>query len=255
MSQTAQITAPAGRLDGKTICVSAAGQGIGRAITERLIRDGANVHASDIDAGFLEGLDTKTATQVDATDPEAVETWLGGVSRIDGMVHAVGFVHQGTIEDCTLEDWRKTQSISFDSAFYVLKSAIPRMKQNGGSVILIASVASSIRGYPKRAAYGASKGGVIGLMKACAADYLADGIRVNAICPGVVETPSLQVRIAEMVTELGSEAAARQWFLDRQPSGRFAKPEEIAGTCAWLASPDASFVTGQTINVDGGITI
>lgn len=255
MSPITDIIAAPGRLDGKTICVTAAGQGIGRAIAERMIRDGAIVHASDVNGGLLEGLDATSTTPVDATDPQAVEAWLSGVGQIDGMVHAVGYVHQGSIEECSLDDWRKTQSISFDSAFYVLKSAIPRMKQNGGAVVLIASVASSIRGYPKRAAYGAAKGGVIGLMKACAADYLPDGIRVNAICPGVVDSPSLKERISELAKEMGSESAARQWFLDRQPSGRFAQPEEIAGTCAWLASQDASFVTGQTINVDGGITI
>jgi len=217
--------------------------------------EGANVHASDVNSGLLKDLSATSTAQVDATDPEAVDAWLSGIGRIDVLVHAVGYVHHGSIEECSLDDWRKSQSISFDSAFYVLKSGIPLMKENGGSVIVIASVASSIRGYPKRAAYGAAKGGVIGLMKACAADYLPDGIRVNAICPGVVDTPSLSERISEMAKEMGSESAARQWFLDRQPSGRFAQPEEIAGTCVWLASQDAGFVTGQTINVDGGITI
>lgn len=243
------------RLSGTMACVTAAGQGIGRAIAARLIREGAEVHASDLDAGLLAGLDAASTAAVDATDQEAVRAWLGQFERIDTLVHAVGYVHQGTVEECSAEDWRKTTAITLDSAFYVIKHALPRMKQNGGSIVLIASIASSIKGYPRRAAYGAAKGGVIGLMKACAADYLGDGIRVNAICPGVVDTPSLRERIKSMADELGGLDAAERWFLDRQPAGRFAQPDDIAGTCAWLASTDGSFVTGQTLHIDGGITI
>ncbi|WP_372574322.1 SDR family oxidoreductase [Ruegeria jejuensis] len=236
-------------------CVTAAGQGIGRAIAERFVAEGAQVHVSDIDSRLLNGLAAASTTAVDATDPVAVEDWLSNHDRIDIMVHAVGFVHHGTVETTTDQDWRKSQSICLDSAFHVTRAVVPRMKANGGAVVLIASLASSVKGYPFRAAYGAAKGGVIGLMKACAADYLEHGIRFNAICPGVVDTPSLRQRIADLAEELGSVEAAEAWFLKRQPAGRFASADEIAATCAWLVSAGGGFVTGQTINVDGGISI
>ncbi|WP_235913053.1 SDR family oxidoreductase [Oceanomicrobium pacificus] len=244
-----------GRLAGQVACVTAAGQGIGRAIAERLAAEGATVHASDLDGTLLDGLDAASCSAVDATDAGAVGRWLDGIGTVDCVAHAVGFVHHGTVEGTSDADWRKSQSICLDSAFHVTRAAVPLMKARGGSVTLVASLASSIKGYPFRAAYGAAKGGVIGLMKACAADYLQDGIRFNAICPGVVDTPSLRARIAALAEELGGLDAAEAWFLERQPAGRFARPEEIAGTCAWLASADAGFVTGQTINVDGGISI
>lgn len=246
---------PQQRLSGQIACITAAGQGIGRAIAERFLAEGADVHVSDIDGGLLKDLCATTATAVDATDPAAVENWLAQYNRIDIMAHAVGFVHHGTVEGTKDQDWRKSQSICLDSAFHVTRAAVPRMKAQGGAVILIASLASSLKGYPFRAAYGAAKGGVIGLMKACAADYINDGIRFNAICPGVVDTPSLRQRISNLAEELGSIGAAEKWFLDRQPAGRFASPDEIAATAAWLASPDGGFVTGQAINVDGGISI
>ncbi len=246
---------PQQRLSGQVACVTAAGQGIGRAIAERFLAEGAEVHVSDIDAKLLDGLEAASTTAVDATDPEAVENWLSRRARIEVMAHAVGFVHHGTVEGTTDADWRRSQAICLDSAFHVARSAVPRMREHGGSVILVASLASSLKGYPFRAAYGAAKGGVIGLMKACAADYMKDGIRFNALCPGVVDTPSLRQRIADLAEELGSPEAAEKWFLDRQPAGRFAKPEEIASTAAWLASADGAFVTGQTVNVDGGISI
>lgn len=246
---------PQKRLVGQIACVTAAGQGIGRAVAERFLAEGAEVHVSDIDPDLLVDLDATSATAVDATNPEAVESWLSNHDRVDVMAHAVGFVHHGTVEGTTDQDWRKSQSICLDSAFHVCRAAVPRMKTHGGAVVLIASLASSVKGYPFRAAYGAAKGGVIGLMKACAADYINDGIRFNALCPGVVDTPSLRQRIADMAKELGSAEAAEAWFLERQPAGRFATADEIAAACAWLVSADGAFVTGQAINVDGGISI
>jgi 2-keto-3-deoxy-L-fuconate dehydrogenase len=243
------------RLAGKTALITAAGQGIGRAIAERLIAEGAVVHASDLDGTLLDGLGAASTRAVDATDAASVAAWMEPFARIDVLVHAVGYVHHGSVEECSAEDWRRSMAITLDSAFVVLKSAVPRMRAHGGSVITIASVAGSTKGFAKRAAYGAAKAGVIGLTKACAADYLADGLRFNAVCPGTVDSPSLRGRIAELGKALGSEEAARKVFLDRQPSGRLGRPEEIAGVCAFLASDDAVFMTGQVVNVDGGITI
>jgi len=243
------------RLAGKVAVVTAAGQGIGRAIAERFVTEGAEVFASDLNGDLVGSLQGATTFALDATDPVAVNAYFGGFERIDVLVHAVGYVHQGTIEDCTLEDWRRSCSITLDSAYHVLRAAIPKMKSHGGSIITIGSVAGSTKGFPKRAAYGAAKAGVIGLTKAVAADYLAFGIRCNSVCPGTVDSPSLRFRIDEMATKLGSKEEAYRFFIDRQPAGRFGKPEEIAGICAFLASDDGAFVTGQTINIDGGITI
>lgn len=243
------------RLKGQTALVTAAGQGIGRAVAERLQAEGAQVHVSDLNIAALADASFASVTQVDASDPEAVAAWMAPFDRIDSLVHAVGYVHHGSIEECSLEEWRKSMSITLDSAYWVLKFAVPKMKAVGGSVTTIASVASSTKGYAKRAAYGAAKGGVIGLTKSCAAEYLAENIRFNAVCPGTVDSPSLRQRISELSQSFGSIEAAEKMFLDRQPSGRFGTPEEIAGVCAFLASDDGRFVTGQTINVDGGITI
>lgn len=243
------------RLAGKTAAVTAAAQGIGRAVAERLRDEGATVHASDLNGGGLATLDGAHTAVLDATDPVAVEAYFSGFERIDVLVHAVGYVHQGSIEECALEDWRRSTLITLDSAYLVLRAAIPKMKAHGGSVTTIGSVASSIKGFPKRAAYCAAKGGVIGLTKAVAADTIADGIRCNCVCPGVVDSPSLRGRIAELAETLGSEEEARRFYIDRQPSGRFGTPEEVAALCAFLASEDGAFVNGQAINVDGGITI
>lgn len=243
------------RLAGKTAIVTAAGQGIGRAIAERFVTEGANLFASDLNGDLVGTLQGATTFALDATDPVAVNAYFGGFEKIDVLVHAVGYVHQGTIEDCTLEDWRRSCAITLDSAYHVLRAAIPKMKSHGGSIITIGSVAGSTKGFPKRAAYGAAKAGVIGLTKAVAADYLAFGIRCNSVCPGTVDSPSLRFRIDEMAAKLGSREDAYRFFIDRQPAGRFGKPEEIAGLCAFLASDDGAFVTGQVLNIDGGITI
>ena len=192
---------------------------------------------------------------LDATDLPAVARYFAAFPRIDVLVHAVGYVHQGTIEECSPEDWRRSMTITLDSAYHVLGQAIPRMKAQGGSIITIASLASSVKGFPKRAAYGAAKAGVIGLTKAVAADYLGHRIRANAICPGTVDSPSLRARIEELAARMGSRDQAMKFFIDRQPAGRFGTPEEIAGLAAFLASDDSAFMTGQAINIDGGITI
>lgn len=243
------------RLAGKTAVVTAAGQGIGRAIAERLLAEGAQVHASDINGDLLTDLAGAQCAHLDATDEAAVSAYFEAFERVDVVVHAVGYVHQGTIEECSLGDWRRSCAITLDSAFLVLGAAVPKMKTHGGSIITIGSVASSIKGFPKRAAYCAAKGGVIGLTKSLASDYLAHGIRCNSICPGTVDSPSLRDRIEALADQMGSLEAAMKFFIDRQPSGRFGRPDEIAGLCAFLASDDGAFITGQAINIDGGITI
>jgi 2-keto-3-deoxy-L-fuconate dehydrogenase len=243
------------RLVGRTALVTAAGQGIGRAIAERLAAEGAEVHASDRNADLLQGLAAASTSALDATDGAAVAAYAARFERVDVLVHAVGYVHHGNIEACSAEDWRRSMTISLDSAYIVLGAVIPKMKAEGGSVITIASVASSIKGFPNRAAYGAAKGGVIGLTKACAADYLTQQIRFNAVCPGTVDSPSLRDRIAGLAETLGSQEAALKYFIDRQPAGRFGEASEIAALCAFLASDDSKFITGQAINIDGGITI
>jgi 2-keto-3-deoxy-L-fuconate dehydrogenase len=242
-------------LDGKIAVVTAAGQGIGRACAEALHAAGAEVHASDLRADLLSGFPGMGRAALDATDSAAVDEYFGQFARVDILVHAVGWVHQGTIEETTDDDWRRSTAITLDSAFYVIRAAIPKMARPGGSIVTIASVASSIRGFPRRAAYGAAKGGVIGLTKAVAADYLKDGIRANAVCPGTVDSPSLRERVEALTETMGSREAAWQMFLDRQPSGRLGTAEEIAAMVVFLSSDAASFVTGQAIAVDGGITI
>lgn len=243
------------RLAGKTAVVTAAAQGIGRAVAERLKSEGAAVFASDLNGALLGGINDMDTAVLDATDHTAVQAYFAGFDRVDILVHAVGYVHQGTIEECSPEDWRRSQSITLDSAYNVLAAGVPKMRKHGGSIVTIASVASSIKGFPKRVAYCAAKGGVIGLTKAVAADYVAEGIRCNAVCPGTVDTPSFRSRIAELAEEFGSEEKAWEFFNRRQPSGRLGTAEEVAAAVAFLASDEASLFTGQTIHSDGGITI
>jgi 2-keto-3-deoxy-L-fuconate dehydrogenase len=242
-------------MEGKTCVVTAAGQGIGRAIAERLRDEGGIVHASDLNAGALEDLDGARVAALDATDHEAVRDYMAGFERIDVLVHAVGYVHQGTVEECAPADWHRSVDISLTSGYNVLHHAIPRMKAHGGSIVAIASLASSMKGFPRRAAYGASKAGLIGLIKSVAADYVTCGIRANAICPGTIQSPSLDGRIAELTETFGSAERAMEFFISRQPSGRFGTASEIAALAALLASDEGAFLNGQAIAIDGGITI
>ncbi len=245
------------KLQGKTAVVTGAGQGIGRAIAERLRDEGAAVLASDLNIGLLDDFDSNgpRVAALDACDPKAVQDLFDTIERVDVLVHAVGYVHQGSIEECGWDDWRRSMTITLDSAFHVLGAAVPKMKAHGGSIITIASVASSIKGFPRRAAYTAAKAGVIGLTKSVAADYLSNGIRANAICPGTVDSPSLRARMEELAKTLGSAEKAEAFFLDRQPLGRLGTPEEIAGLAAYLASDDSALITGQALAIDGGIMI
>ncbi|MCX7299798.1 MAG: SDR family oxidoreductase [Rhodobacterales bacterium] len=244
------------RLEGRIAVVTAAGQGIGRAVAERFIAEGAVVHASDLNGALMDDLaGAASVAALDATDHVAVLAYFAQFPQIDTLCHGVGYVHHGTIEQCSPADWRRTMSITLDSAYYVLGAGIPAMKEHGGSVITIASLASSIKGYPFRAAYGAAKAGVIGLTKAIAADYIKENIRANAVCPGTTDSPSLRERIDALAVKMGSAEDAYNFFISRQASGRFGTTAEIAALCAFLASDDGSFMNGQAINIDGGITI
>ncbi len=239
----------------KIAVVTAAGQGIGRACAERLAREGAKVYALDINRDGLSSLTDMETRTIDCTQEQALGAFFSDLERVDIMVHGVGYVHNGTIEECSTQEWQKSINITLNSAFFTLREAIPRMKAHGGSIINIASIASSIKGFPNRAAYGAAKGGVIGLTKSIAVDYLADGIRCNAICPGTTQSPSLDERIEALSAKSGGLEEARKAFVARQPMGRLGTPEEMAGLCAYLASDESSFVTGQCYHIDGGTTI
>lgn len=247
---------PTQRLAGKVAVVTAAGQGIGRAVAERLAAECAKVYATDLqDTALADFTAAAQVTKLDATDPAATRAYFAGFDQIDILVHAVGYVHQGSIEECSDEEWRRSMNVTLDSAYLVLGAAVPKMKAQGGAIITIGSVVSSIKGFPRRAAYGAAKGGVIALTKSVAADYVGCKIRANSVCPGTVHSPSLEQRISALGEQMGSRDAALKSFVDRQPLGRLGTPEEIAGLCAFLASDEGAFITGQAICADGGITI
>lgn len=248
-------TSMGSRLSGKIAVVTAAAQGIGRAVAERLMAEGARVHASDLNEAGLADLGSAGHDCLDATDDAAVRAYFGRLERVDILVHAVGYVHQGTIEECDAQAWRRSLDVNMTGAYNVIGAALPSMKAAGGSIIAIASVAGAAKGLPRRAAYGATKAGVVGLCKSVAADYLKDGIRCNAVCPGTVRSPLLEERIDELARQMGDRDKAYRFFMDRQPSGRFGEPAEIAGLCAYLASEESAFITGQAIGIDGGMTI
>ncbi len=251
----------AGRLKGKVAFVTAAGQGIGRAIAEAFVAEGAKVIATDLDAAKLKGLKKAKVYALDVISTEAVNALAQKVIKEFGapdiLANCAGFVHQGSILDCSEADWDRSFDINVKSMHRTLRAFVPAMlKHGGGSVINIASVASSLRGLPNRYAYGTTKAAVIGLTKAMAADFIRQGLRVNAICPGTIQSPSLNERIATNAKKFAKSAKeVRQDFIDRQPIGRLGTPEEIAAGAVWLASDDSSYFTGQTMQIDGGMTM
>ena len=245
-------------LQGKTAVISAAGQGIGRAVAERFAAEGAVVFASDIRAQGLETLRAHgvRARELDSTDGGAVAAYVATFERVDILVNCVGYVAQGKITDCTADEWERSLRINVGSVFYATRLFLPLMRaQRSGSIVNISSVASSIKGFPDRAAYGTAKAAVIGLTKSVAADFVREGIRCNAVCPGTISSPSLQERIGALATRMGSIDAARAAFVERQPMGRLGTPEEVAALCLYLATDESAFVTGQTFVIDGGIDI
>lgn len=243
------------RLANKRALVTAGGQGIGRAIVEAFAAEGATVFAVDRDAKLIADLDN--AVVQDLTAEGAAQAILARSGPIDVLVNAAGMVHAGTALDCTRAEWDAAFALNVTATFELVQACLPGMiDRGGGSIVNIASVASSIIGVPNRFAYGASKGAVIGMTKAVAADFVAQGIRCNAICPGTVETPSLLERVREQADRSGaSYQETYQAFASRQPAGRLGRPEEIAALAVYLASDESAFVTGTTQVIDGGWTV
>lgn len=237
------------RLKGKRALITAAGQGIGRATAEAFHAEGAEVYATDVNAALLDDLpEGITSFRLDVLDDDAL---AAGIERAEPEIlfNCAGFVHAGTILDATDDEFAFAFNLNVRSMFKAMQLALPGMiGRGGGSIINMSSAVSSIIGAPNRCVYGASKAAVIGLTKAVAVDYVTEGVRVNAICPGTVESPSLNERLRAT----GDYDAARKAFVARQPMGRIAGPEEIAHLAVWLASDESAFVTGQTHVIDGG---
>jgi 2-keto-3-deoxy-L-fuconate dehydrogenase len=245
----------AGRLAGKIALITAAGQGMGRGAAAAFAREGARVWATDINPktlGEIEGKDGIRTRVLDVTDEAAIARTAREVGDIDVLFNCAGIVHGGTILDCTPQDWELAFKVNVRSMYLVTRAFLPGMLQKGrGSIINMASVASSIRGLPNRFVYGATKAAVIGLTKSIAADYVAKGVRCNAICPGTVDTPSLQGRINAQADPV----QARKDFIARQPMGRLGTVEDITGILVFLASDESLFATGNAYSIDGGMTI
>jgi len=243
------------RLKGKHALVTAAGQGIGRAAVLAMAAEGAQVLATDVRAELLEtykGVANVRTEVLDVLDRAAIERTVGGMAALSVLFNCAGFVFNGTILQTDDRDWDFSFNLNVRSQFWTIRAALPKMIQGGGgSIINMASVASSVKGIANRFVYGASKAAVIGLTKAVAIDHVAQGVRCNAICPGTVDTPSL----ADRINANADPDAARRAFIARQPMGRLAKAEEIAPLIVYLASDESAFATGQAFIVDGGIAI
>ena len=244
------------RLKDKVALVTAAGQGIGKATAIAFHKEGAKVIATDINDKTLNDLNKEhpeiQIKNLDSTNKDTIKDYISTLSKIDILFNAVGFVHHGTILDCDEKDWDFSSNVNIKSMYFMCKAILPMMvKQNGGSIINVSSCASSLKGFPNRFVYGTTKGAVIGLTKAIAADFVIQNIRCNSIAPGTVFSPSWQDR----VNQSPDPVQAKKDFIARQPMGRLGTAEEIAAVAVYLASDDATFTTGTTISVDGGISI
>ena len=244
-----------GRLHGKKALVTAAAQGIGRATAEMFAAEGAEVWATDLNLDKLRELEAREAIftlGLDVLDGFAISRAAAEIGPIDVLVNCAGFVHAGTILDCDEQDYDFSFDLNVRSAYRMIRAFLPGMlEQGGGAIVNMASVASSISGIPNRFIYGSTKAALIGLTKSVAADFVARGIRCNAVCPGTVQSPSLDQRI----NALPDPVEARKAFIARQPMGRIGKAEEIAALCVYLASDEAAYVTGQQFIIDGGMTL
>ncbi|GAC1036649.1 SDR family oxidoreductase [Pseudomonas sp. No.117] len=242
---------------GKRVLVTAAGQGIGRATALAFHRAGAEVIATDIAAAALDALDGLRTQVLDVTDAAAVAALAEELGSLDVLFNCAGYVHAGSLLECDEDAWRRSFELNVTAMYRLTRAVLPGMlAQGGGCIINMASLASSLKGVANRCAYGASKAAVIGLTKSVAADYVGQGIRCNAICPGTVDSPSLDQRIADQAAREGrSEAEVAAAFAARQPMGRVGKPEEIAALALYLASDAAAFVTGTTQVIDGGWSV
>ena len=243
------------RLKGKICVVTAAGQGIGAATARAFAREGATVWATDVDAAKLEalaGVPGITTHKLDVLDKSAIASLAGQTGPIDVLFNCAGFVHHGSILEATDEQWRFAFDLNVRSMFWTIQAFLPGMLgKGGGSIVNMSSAASSVKGAALRFIYGTTKAAVVGLTKSVAVDYVGKGIRCNAICPGTVQTPSLDERIGA----LGGGTDAKQFFLQRQPTGRFGSAEEIAALAVYLASDEAGFTTGTVNVVDGGWSV
>lgn len=241
------------RLQGKVALVTAAGQGIGRATAEAFSREGASVIATDVKPELLQGLKGDTR-KLDVLDKTAIKSLVNSLERIDILFNCAGFVHHGTLLETSDNNWDFNFNLNVRSMFWMMRAVIPNMvERGGGSIVNMSSVASSLKGVPNRFVYSATKAAVIGMTKSVAADFVNKGIRVNAICPGTVESPSWHERVVNQAKLSGvSEEESRQAFISRQPLGRIGKPEEVASLAVYLASDESAFTTGQTHIIDGG---
>jgi 2-keto-3-deoxy-L-fuconate dehydrogenase len=241
-----------GRLQGKTAIITAAAAGIGRASALAFAREGAKVIATDIDEKGLATLTGITTRRLDALDKGAIEALAGDVGPVDVLMNCAGFVHNGSILDCDDKAWEFSMNLNVRSMFWMIKAFVPGMLKRGkGSIVNVASVASSLRGLPNRFVYGTTKAAVIGLTKAVAADFITKGVRCNCLAPGTIETPSLEQRIAAYA----DKEKARKDFIARQPIGRLGTAEEIAAAALYLASDESSYTTGICLIADGGVTL
>ena len=249
------------RLQGKVALVTAAGQGIGRAIAEAFIAAGAKLIATDIADEKLKDLPAERRKKLDVRAQDNIDTLQQAIARefgaLDILVNCAGYVANGSVLDCTEKDWDFSFDLNVKSMHRTIKTFLPAMlEKKAGSIVNISSAVSSIRGVPNRYAYGATKAAVIGLTKAVAADFIRQGIRCNAICPGTIESPSLEERIATASQQTGkSPDAVRQDFIARQPMGRLGTAQEVAALAVFLASDEASYITGQAHLVDGGMAL
>ena len=249
------------RLQGKVALVTAAGQGIGRAIAEAFSNEGGKVVATDVAEDKVRDLKAAKRIKLDVRAQENVDAVAKRVASefgpLDILVNCAGYVHNGSILECGDRDWDFSFDLNVKSMHRTIKAFLPGMlEKKSGSIVNISSAVSSIRGVPNRYAYGATKAAVIGLTKAIAADFIKQGIRCNAICPGTIESPSLEERIATLSKQTGrSIKDVRQSFIDRQPMGRLGTAQEVAGLAVFLASDEASYITGQPHLVDGGMAL